>query len=147
ASWFAFGHRIARQYRAERVRRLLVPFVFGCIVLVPIQAYLAVVWRGGSASAVGFMSDYWTFKREIFGYTGGFTPGHLWFILYLFIYSVVAAPLFARWHADRRPRRWVRWYVFGMPALLWLAEAVPSPKDGPQNLLYSFALFVGGFLL
>jgi peptidoglycan/LPS O-acetylase OafA/YrhL len=147
ASWYAFGRRDAHEYRIERVKRLLVPFLFGLVVIVPIQSYLAIVWRGGSASIPAFTADYWTMQREIGGYDGGFTPGHLWFIFYLFIYSMVAAPLFARWRARTGPRRWVFWYLALMPLVMYLGDAVPWPEDGPQNLFYSFALFVGGFLL
>ena len=39
------------------------------------------------------------------------------------------------------------WPVILFCGVLFLANALPSPKDGPQNLFYSFALFVGGFLL
>jgi peptidoglycan/LPS O-acetylase OafA/YrhL len=147
ASWYAFGRRDAHQYRIERVKRLLVPFLFGLVVIVPIQSYLAIAWRGGGASIAAFTTDYWTMQGEIGGYDGGFTPGHLWFILYLFLYSMVAAPLFARWRARTGPRRWARWYLVLMPLVMFLGDAVPYPEDGPQNLFYSFTLFVGGFLL
>ena len=147
ASWFAFGRRSAHEYRAERVKRLLVPFLFGLVVIVPIQSYLAIVWRGGSASIPAFTADYWGMQREFGGYDGGFTFGHLWFIFYLFLYSHVAAPLFARWHARTEPRRWVRWYLILIPLVVFLGDALPWPEDGPQNLFYSFALFVAGFLL
>lgn len=147
ASWYAFGRRTAHEYRIERVKRLLVPFLFGLVVIVPIQSYLAIVWRDGGGSIPAFTADYWTMQREFGGYDGGFTPGHLWFILYLFLYSMVAAPLFARWRARAGPRRWVFWYLTLMPLVLYIGDAVPWPEDGPQNLFYSFALFVGGFLL
>ncbi|HET6713423.1 MAG TPA: acyltransferase family protein [Actinomycetota bacterium] len=147
ASWYAFGRRTAHEYRRERVKRLLVPFLFGLVVIVPIQSYLAIVWRDGGGSIPAFTADYWTMHREFGGYDGGFTPGHLWFILYLFLYSMVAAPLFARWRARTGPRRWVLWYLALMPLVLYIGDAVPWPEDGPQNLFYSFALFVGGFLL
>ncbi len=147
ASWYAFGRRSAHEYRAERVRRLLVPLLFGLVLIVPVQSYLAVVWRAGSASVPAFLGDYWTMQREFGGYDGGWTFGHMWFIFYLFLYSLIAAPLFARWHARPGPRRWVRWYLVLFPLVLFLGNAIPSPEDGPQNLFYSFALFVGGFLL
>jgi peptidoglycan/LPS O-acetylase OafA/YrhL len=147
ASWYAFGRRSVHEYRAERVKRLLVPFLFGLVVIVPIQSYLAIVWRGGSASIPAFTVDYWGMQRELVGYDGGFTPGHLWFIAYLFLYSLVAAPLFARWHARTGPKRWVRWYLFLIPLAVFVGDALPWPEDGPQNLFYSFALFVAGFLL
>lgn len=147
ASWYAFGRRNAHTYRIERVKRLLVPFLFGLVVIVPIQSYLAIVWRDGSASIPAFTTDYWTMQGEALGYDGGFTPGHLWFILFLFVYSMVAAPLFARWRSREGPRRWVSWYLFLMPLVMFLSDAVSWPEDGPQNLFYSFAMFVAGFLL
>jgi len=147
ASWYAFGRRDAHAYRVERVKRLLVPFLFGLVVIVPIQSYLAIAWRGGSTSISAFTTDYWMMQGEIGGYDGGFTPGHLWFIFYLFLYSMVAAPLFARWRLRNGPRRWVFWYLALMPLVLYVGDGVPWPEDGPQNLFYSFALFVGGFLL
>jgi peptidoglycan/LPS O-acetylase OafA/YrhL len=63
---------------------------------------------------------------------------------YLFVFSLVALPLFARW---RRCAVGARWLLFAMPLLLMLANDLPSPKDGPQNPWYSLLLFVGGFLL
>lgn len=147
ASWFAFGRRTADEYRAERVKRLLVPLLFGIVVIVPVQSYLAIAWRGGGLSIPAFTADYWTFQREFGGYDGGFTFGHLWFILYLFLYSMAAAPLFARWHARTGPLPWARWYLLLMPLVLFFAQAIPYPEDGPQHFIYSLALFVGGFLL
>lgn len=40
AAWFALGHRSPGDYVVERFKRLLVPFVFGVLVIVPPQAYL-----------------------------------------------------------------------------------------------------------
>lgn len=139
ASWYAFGHRTARGYVAERRVRLLVPFLFGLLVIVPPQTYLA-QWSKGIEPVKGFF----TFGGDPTGYTGGFTPAHLWFIGFLFLFSLGAAPLFARWR--RRPVG-ARWVLFAMPVLLALANGLPAPDDGPQNPFYSLALFVGGFLM
>jgi hypothetical protein len=61
-------------------------------VIVPIQQYLATVWRGGSPSIAAFTTDYWGMRGEIGGCGGAFTFGHLWFIFSLFLYSLAAAP-------------------------------------------------------
>jgi peptidoglycan/LPS O-acetylase OafA/YrhL len=139
ASWYAFGHRTARGYVAERRVRLLVPFLFGLLVIVPPQTYLA-QWSKGIEPVKGFF----TFGGDPTGYTGGFTPAHLWFIGFLFLFSLGAAPLFARWR--RRPVG-ARWVLFAMPVVLALANGLPAPDDGPQNPFYSLALFVGGYLM
>ena len=42
-SWFALRRRTARQFVGERVQRLLIPYVTGCILLWPIMLYFQ--WR------------------------------------------------------------------------------------------------------
>jgi glucan biosynthesis protein C len=73
---------------ADRSRRLLVPMIFGAIVLVPPQAYAEAVAKFGETA------DYATFL------SGYFLPGgrpridlplnHLWFILYIWAYGFAA---------------------------------------------------------
>jgi hypothetical protein len=46
ATWFALRHRSPRAYAGERVKRLLVPFLFGIAVIVPPQAYRALLHAG-----------------------------------------------------------------------------------------------------
>ena len=41
ASWLAFRYRSGGQYAGERFKRLLVPFIFGVLVIVPPQTWLA----------------------------------------------------------------------------------------------------------
>ena len=41
ATWFALGHRTPRAYARERTSRLLVPLLFGMLVIVPPQPFLA----------------------------------------------------------------------------------------------------------
>ncbi|HEY7754602.1 MAG TPA: acyltransferase [Actinomycetota bacterium] len=144
ATWLALGHRSPGAYRAERFKRLLIPFLFGLVVLVPPQAYLAQRFRGGHASIGAFLADYWTVEGDLSGYTGSFTPAHLWFIGFLFVFSLLALPLFTRWR--RRPVR-AAWLLFAMPLVLLLANELPAPNDGTQNPFYSLSLFVAGFLL
>ncbi|MFA9399456.1 MAG: hypothetical protein ACERKV_14480, partial [Clostridiaceae bacterium] len=36
---------------------------------------------------------FFTKETDLTGYTGGFTPAQLWFILYLFIISLIALPI------------------------------------------------------
>ena len=145
ATWLALGHRSPKAYLGERTRRLLVPFLFGLLLIVPPQGFLASRIRGGSQESVlSFLGDYWTVEGDLSGYTNSFTPAHLWFIGFLFIFSLVALPLLARWRG-RQPR--ARWLLVAMPLVLLAANELPAPNDGPQNPFYSLALFVAGFLL
>jgi glucans biosynthesis protein C len=144
ATWLALGHRGAGAYLGERTRRLLVPFLFGLLVVVPPQTWLASRFRGDQGSVGSYLADYWTVEGDLSGYTGSFTPGHLWFIGFLFVFSVVALPLFTRWRGRRLRARWL---LVAMPAVLLAANELPAPNDGPQNPFYSLALFVAGYLL
>jgi glucan biosynthesis protein C len=144
ATFLALGHRGARGYLRERTRRLLIPFLFGIVLIVPPQGFLATRFRGDDGSPASFLHDYWTVEGDLSGYDGSWTPGHLWFIGFLFIFSLVALPLFLRWRG--RPVR-ARWLLVAMPLLLLGANELPAPSDGPQNPFYSLGLFVAGFLL
>jgi len=85
----ALRFRSAGRYVKERATRLLVPFIFGVLVLVPPQSYLGL--RSHSDYAGSFLAWYPRFfqliPKDMEGYClGGHTWGHLWFILHLFVY-------------------------------------------------------------
>lgn len=76
----------------ERASRLLVPLVFGMLVVVPPQSYLEVLQR------FGYQGSYAEFIRLYLGGFGGFcatgrgclilpTWNHLWYLPYLFAYT------------------------------------------------------------
>lgn len=148
ASWYAFGHRSARQYAGERTRRLLIPFLFGLLVIVPPQQYLGALQHSATAPSFGgWLADYWGMQGEIGGYDGAFTFGHLWFIIYLFLYSLIALPLFVRLHRSATERDIGRpWMLVAAPVLLWVTEGIPW-IEGTWNFFTALALFVAGFVL
>lgn len=78
---------------ASRAKRLLIPLVFGMLVIVPPQAYLEV------AQKHAYAGGYLEFMRLYLAGYGGFcgargclilpTWNHLWFLPYLFAYTLV----------------------------------------------------------
>ena len=97
ATYFALRFRSGGQYALERFKRLLVPFIFGLLVLVPPQSYLGL--RNHSDYSGSFLQWYPSFFQvnaaDMDAYfLGGFTFAHLWFIFYLFLFALVALPLF-----------------------------------------------------
>ncbi len=88
SSRYALQKRSAAQYAKERVQKLLVPLVFGILLLLPVQSYIAGLYHGGSSGYLG----YFTKLTDFTGYDGAFTPGHLWFILFLFAISMLSLP-------------------------------------------------------
>lgn len=104
ATWFALRRRSGGQYARERFRRLLVPFIFGIFVLAPPNAYFAL--RNHTDYAGSFLEFYPHFfevsPAGLLDFTGGFTMAHLWFIFFLFIFSLLALPLFLFLRRDSR---------------------------------------------
>lgn len=88
---FALQKKTISQYIAERCKKLLVPFVFGTLLLMPLMTYLAGKFNNGYSG--GFFRHYSTFFTrftDLTGADGGFSVGQFWFIIYLFIISLIA---------------------------------------------------------
>ncbi len=92
---YALKRRSIAEYAKERVHKLLIPFVFGALVLIPIQSYIAGLYFNGSANYFDFFMKF----TDLTGYDGAFTPGQLWYILYLFVISLVCLPLIVLYQA------------------------------------------------
>jgi len=87
---FALEKRTGREYLLERVKRLLVPFLFGTIALMPVMTYIADRFNCGYDG--GFFRHYAVFFTkftDLTGADGGFSMGQFWFLLYLLVISVV----------------------------------------------------------
>ena len=102
-SWFALRRRTGRQYASERVTRLLVPFLVGSLILTPIMAYYEMSHKGffegsflgfifDSGGLKAFITDFLTLRvgPTLFGALGY----HMWFLGFLFAFSLIALPLF-----------------------------------------------------
>ena len=93
SSRYALRKRTTGEYAKERVKKLLVPLVFGLLFVVPIQPYLARLYHYGDA---GYF-DSFTKITDFSGYDGAFALAHLWFLLFLFVISLVCLPLMVRY--------------------------------------------------
>ncbi len=93
---YAFTKRTAKQFMTERVKKLLVPFVFGVLVLAPVMTYIAEIYFNGyTGSYIHQYKLFFTKETNMTGYRGGFTPGHYWFLLYLFVISLLSLVIIA----------------------------------------------------
>lgn len=94
STYFSLKYRNLKEYLLERTKKLLIPFIFGLIVFVPPQTYLARVWRGeNDINYFEHLKFFFSNITNFNGFDGTFTPAHLWFILYLFIVSVIGSLL------------------------------------------------------
>ena len=92
ASRFLLEKTGTRSFLGRRSLRLLLPLVFGMLVIVPPQAYLEVVEKLGYAGGYGdfmrlYISRYDGFCRE--DCLSLPTWNHLWFVAYLWVYTLV----------------------------------------------------------
>lgn len=75
----------------ERSSRLLIPTIFAMIVLIPIQPWIDIRFNNGYMGSYWqfYVQEYWNFSWE----WGMFLPTwqHLWFIWYLWAYTLIAA--------------------------------------------------------
>jgi peptidoglycan/LPS O-acetylase OafA/YrhL len=145
SSFAALQKRTPKQYVKERVLRLLVPLLLGLVLIVPVQGYYASLQHEGFAgNYFQFLGQYFTDFHDLSGYTGGFTPAHLWFILYLFVISLCLLPLLMRLRTPKEGpiKPWL-WLLAFIPVTAM--EALPG--IGGKNPFFYAALFLLGFLL
>jgi glucans biosynthesis protein C len=154
STFFALGKRTGGQYLLERTKRLLVPFLFGCLVIVPPQVWYGVRTNlGYTGSLVQFYGDYFTLKwGTVSDYLGGPSFGHLWFILFLFIVSAVSLPLFlwlrrgGEGVATRTSAGLAKPYWWLLLAFVLLISGA-FPDLGGHNPFTFLVWFVVGYLL
>jgi membrane-bound acyltransferase YfiQ involved in biofilm formation len=74
----------------ERLSKLLLPLISGMVTVVALMTYYADRFNCGYKGS--FLSHYKVFFTKLTtftGYDGGWTPAHLWFLLYLFLVSML----------------------------------------------------------
>ena len=150
ATWFALGNRSAGEYIRERSLRLFLPLVFGILTYVPFTIYIQ------HSDALSLQEGYAGFFQidlnQLDGMNGAFTPAHLWFILFLFVFSLVGLPIFQWWRTEKgksvierlgtATRHPLSLTVLGIPLTLAAATGIL----GDMNPLYYFLIFFFGFV-
>jgi hypothetical protein len=91
---YALQKRTATEFVKERFLKLFLPLLSGILLYLPAQTYFAERFHNDyTGSYLGQYLLFFTKETDLTGYSGGFTPGHLWFILYLFVISLLALPI------------------------------------------------------
>jgi len=113
-----------------RIKRLLLPLLFGVLVVVPVQPYCEGVSNGLVEPGYGqFLLHYfggYAWPADAFtGWKTSFTWNHLWYLVYLLLYTIVLValqPLLARARPLFTGLR--GWRLLLLPALPTLAATV-----------------------
>jgi glucans biosynthesis protein C len=95
---FIMSRLSVRQFAKARCVQLLLPFLFGVLVIVPVQPYCQGVAKGLVEPGFwSFLARYYTgyaWPAKAFdGWEYGFTWNHLWYLAYLIVYTVLLVAL------------------------------------------------------
>lgn len=101
ATFFSLSIRAGKAYSIERLKRLVVPLIFGMLVVIPPVYFIrALQFEGFQGS---YFQWYPTFLREsLTPFHSNFLPGAIWFLWYLVIYTAVLLPIFLLIHRKYR---------------------------------------------
>jgi len=137
-----------------RFARLIPPAVFGILILVPPQAWIEALdknWFNGDLFA------WYGYQFSADGLAQGVPVNHMWFVLYILVYSIAATVLIALPKVQAALSKGLSWALQG-PALLILPIAYLALarhglflRFGITNHLtsdwYNHAVSLGAFLL
>lgn len=95
--YFAIRRRNWKQLLAERSKRILLPFLFGIVVIVPLHIF---IWQRHYLQDFSYIPN----------------PGHLWFLGNIFAYVVILSPVFfyLKKNEDSRINQWLK-KIFASP--------------------------------
>jgi hypothetical protein len=163
--WYSLRKRTAGQFALERTRRLVVPLVVGTVLLVPPIVYFALkADLTYSETFLQFLPRFFNiqlsidFPRFLTGAPPDelFTIAHLWFLEYLFVYTLVLLPL---WLYLRRPagQRLVErfgdlcalpWAIYTLALPIAIIEAALGTEfSGGWNRYAYVPFLIYGFLM
>ena len=121
-TYMALGKRTPRQFAGERFKRLFIPLLFGMFVVVPPQIYYEYIKSYDS---------YWEFYKTVFQFKpyppGSFSWHHLWFVLYLLLYSMLSLPLLI---------------YLRSPQAAWFKEKIFKYFSGATGILLGPSIFI-----
>ena len=92
AMYFSLGIRSVKGYLLERLQRLVVPLIFGMLVIVPPCYWIAAKqFQYYDGSLWDYYLLFW--KQNLIPFQDNFSPGALWFLWYLVFYTIALSPI------------------------------------------------------
>jgi len=162
AVWFAMERYSSWRFFLERHKRLLLPLVFGMLVVIPPQVYCERLYHRGQ------FDSFWDFYRTVFTLgtypEGNLSWHHLWYVPYIWTFSMLMLPVFLWLRSSRGrgvlarvhgwlQRPWALFLVF-VPAAICDILLRPFWPSDQNNLLadwgnftHKLTFFVIGFVL
>lgn len=145
---YSLEKRTVKEFILNRVKKLLLPFLIVSFTLNPVVSYIYGITQGRDITFSQHMFKFVTSISENFeGRTTGYSPMHLWFLLFLFVFSLVCAPAFAKCNHPIRQEKMAGF--FQKPGML-LLFVIPYPfvflieiMDEMNPLAYLYLFLVG----
>ena len=119
ASFYSFQNRDSRRYIGERLKKLMLPLVLGTLFLCSFTGYIQALYEGFGEGFLNFLPQF--FWLNVVRYK---SYAHLWFLLYLFVFSVLCVPLFNHWKDRNRIDRIADFISRGHRLLLPVAAVI-----------------------
>lgn len=152
--YYALGYRSPSVFMRDRIKRILVPLVTGIFLLVAPQVYLERMTQGFEGNYISFFLSFLKFEPYP---KGNFSWHHLWFLVYILVYSLLLLPLFYRLkqkaYTFKRIKGWMLLLVPGLWLGLgesWLKPMFPISgafyNDWAAHYLY-ISIFLLGFII
>jgi len=167
AIWFSLRKRTLGQFLLNRVQRLVIPFITGMVLIFPPQVWISINFHLPSNDMT-----YWEFLRQFFDIrlslrefpeliTGTssntlWSTGYLWFLNFLFVYTLLLLPIF--WYVrdesgQRRLSQFVSFlarpwmiYLLALPIALLEAFLMTEGTGVWNRFVWPFFLFYGFML-
>jgi len=156
-TYYALKVISAGQYARERTLRLVVPFIFGWLVVVVPQAYYGAIFNGTNLSG-NFFQLYVQYLKSL----PGLEWYHLWFLEQLFVFSMITLPVFVLLNKARKStvsrlaiifdRPWVLLPIIILALSIVNAFLYPSGfwgnrDSGGWNIVSNMLFYISGYLI
>jgi hypothetical protein len=91
-----------REYIFVRFIRLIIPFLVGLVSHIPLQIYIERIYSGAFTGS--FIDFYLQYFDGIYEFGGNFSilGNHLWFLVVLFLFSLLTMNLFRYLHKENQ---------------------------------------------
>ena len=92
-SYYSLENRTPKEYMRERYTKLLIPFLASLFLICPIISYFRAIF------IESFRDNFVHFYPLFFGKAypqGNLSWWHFWFLIYLFVFTLILRPFFSR---------------------------------------------------
>ncbi|MEX0359691.1 MAG: acyltransferase family protein, partial [Allomuricauda sp.] len=90
---FSLKRRSILKFFGERTLRLLIPLTFAIFFITPFQVYFE--WLQNGRITTNFLEFYPQVYNIVPYPEGAFTWSHMWFVAYLFVFTILLLPVFS----------------------------------------------------